>query len=59
MADKALSFSLADFFFNDSPDVLTPPSDFQSWIEQPEHPVRNAACSGSSSLPRRARARRS
>src|SRR5271157_6225367 len=36
MADKALSFSLADFFFNDSPDVLTPPSDFQSWIEHPK-----------------------
>jgi glycine C-acetyltransferase len=35
MADKALSYSLADFFFNDSPDVLTPPSDFQSWIENP------------------------
>jgi 7-keto-8-aminopelargonate synthetase-like enzyme len=36
MADKALSFSLADFFFNDSPDVLSPPSDFQSWIENPK-----------------------
>jgi len=36
MADKALSFSLADFFFNDSPDVLTPPSDFQAWIEHPK-----------------------
>ncbi|MGA2639559.1 MAG: pyridoxal phosphate-dependent aminotransferase family protein [Spirochaetia bacterium] len=36
MADKALSFSLADFFFNDSPDVLAPPSDFQSWIEHPK-----------------------
>jgi 7-keto-8-aminopelargonate synthetase-like enzyme len=36
MADKALSFSLADFFFNDSPDVLEPPSDFQSWIEHPK-----------------------
>lgn len=36
MADKALSFSLADFFFNDDPDVLTPPSDFQSWIEHPK-----------------------
>jgi 7-keto-8-aminopelargonate synthetase-like enzyme len=35
MADKALSFSLADFFFNDSPDVLSPPSDFQSWVENP------------------------
>ena len=36
MADKALSFSLADFFFNDSPDVLTPPTDFQAWIENPK-----------------------
>ena len=36
MSDKALSFSLADFFFNDSPDVLTPPSDFQSWIGHPK-----------------------
>src|SRR5271157_3593259 len=36
MPDKALSFSLADFFFNDSPDVLTPPSDFQAWIEHPK-----------------------
>jgi 7-keto-8-aminopelargonate synthetase-like enzyme len=36
MPDKALSFSLADFFFNDSPDVLTPPSDFTSWIEHPK-----------------------
>jgi len=36
MADKALSFSLADFFFNDSPDVLSPPSDFQAWIEHPK-----------------------
>ena len=40
MADKALSFSLADFFFNDSPDVLTPPSDFQSWFEHPK--IRSA-----------------
>ncbi len=36
MADKALSFSLADFFFNDSPDVLTPPSDYLAWIEHPK-----------------------
>jgi 8-amino-7-oxononanoate synthase len=35
MADKALSFSLADFFFNDSPDVLTPPTDFQAWVGNP------------------------
>ena len=36
MADKALSFSLADFFFNDSPDVLTPPSDYLAWIQHPK-----------------------
>lgn len=36
MPDKALSFSLADFFFNDSPDVLTPPSDYLSWIQHPK-----------------------
>jgi 8-amino-7-oxononanoate synthase len=36
MTDKALSFSLADFFFNDSPDVLTPPSDFLEWMGHPK-----------------------
>jgi glycine C-acetyltransferase len=36
MSDRALSFSLADFFFNDSPDVLRPPSDFLSWIGDPK-----------------------
>jgi len=36
MQDKALSFSLADFFFNDSPDVLTPPSDYLAWIGHPK-----------------------
>ena len=49
MPDKALSFSLADFFFNDSPDVLSPPSDYLSWIAAPEDPGRHAASSGSSS----------
>ena len=36
MPDKALSYSLADFFFNDSPDVLTPPSDYLAWIGHPK-----------------------
>jgi 7-keto-8-aminopelargonate synthetase-like enzyme len=36
MPDKTLSFSLADFFFNDSPDVLTPPSDYLRWIQHPK-----------------------
>ncbi len=36
MPDKALSFSLADFFYNDSPDVLTPPSDYLEWIGHPK-----------------------
>ena len=36
MPENALSFSLADFFFNDNPDVLTPPSDYLSWIGHPE-----------------------
>ena len=31
-----LDFSLADFFFNDNPDVLSPPEDFEAWINQPE-----------------------
>ncbi len=30
--DNALRFSLADFFFNDNPDVLKPPSDFEEWM---------------------------
>jgi len=36
MPENALRFSLADFFFNDNPDVLTPPSDYLSWIGHPE-----------------------
>src|SRR3972149_3722544 len=32
MPENALRFSLADFFFNDNPDVLTPPSDYLAWI---------------------------
>ncbi len=35
MKDKALSFSLADFFFNDSKSVLTPPADYLEWIDNP------------------------
>ncbi|MCK5268046.1 MAG: aminotransferase class I/II-fold pyridoxal phosphate-dependent enzyme [Spirochaetes bacterium] len=31
----ALKFSLADFFFNDNPDVLDPPSDFDEWMDDP------------------------
>ena len=27
-----LDFSLADFFYNDNPDVLAPPEDFEEWI---------------------------
>lgn len=33
--DNALRFSLADFFFNDNPDVLKPPSDFEEWMSDP------------------------
>ncbi len=30
-----LDFSLADFFYNDNPDVLSPPEDFEAWITEP------------------------
>ncbi|TFG61544.1 MAG: pyridoxal phosphate-dependent aminotransferase family protein, partial [Spirochaetales bacterium] len=30
-----LSYSLADFFFNDNPDVLSPPDDFEKWMNHP------------------------
>ncbi|MBN1686908.1 MAG: aminotransferase class I/II-fold pyridoxal phosphate-dependent enzyme [Spirochaetales bacterium] len=30
-----LDFSLADFFYNDNPDVLSPPEDFEEWINHP------------------------
>ena len=30
-----LDFSLADFFLNDSEDVLSPPADFEEWITNP------------------------
>jgi glycine C-acetyltransferase len=29
------NFSLADFHYNDNPDVLSPPEDFESWITNP------------------------
>ncbi len=31
-----LDYSLADFFYNDNPDVLTPPSDYEEWINHPK-----------------------
>ena len=31
-----LNYSLADFFYNDSEDVLTPPSDYEDWINHPK-----------------------
>ncbi len=31
-----LSYSLADFFYNDNPDVLSPPADFEEWINHPK-----------------------
>lgn len=31
-----LKFSLADFGWNDNPDVLAPPEDYQEWAELPE-----------------------
>ena len=30
-----LDFSLADFFYNDNPNVLSPPDDFEEWITDP------------------------
>ncbi len=33
--DDILNFSLADFFFNDSTDILAPPSDFEEWMNHP------------------------
>ena len=32
MANNILNFSLADFFYNDNPDVLGTPLDFEKWI---------------------------
>ena len=36
-----LNFSLADFFYNDNPDVLSPPKDYLEWVSHPE--VRKAS----------------
>lgn len=33
--ENALKYSLADFFYNDSPDVLEPPSVFEEWMNDP------------------------
>ena len=33
--EDILNFSLADFLYNDSDDVLSPPSDFQKWMAHP------------------------
>ncbi len=33
--DEILKFSLADFTYNDSRDVLTPPGDFDTWADDP------------------------
>ena len=30
-----LNYSLADFYYNDSPDVMKPPDDFEEWINHP------------------------
>jgi glycine C-acetyltransferase len=34
--DKILNYSLADFHHNDNPDVLAPPEDFETWIQNPK-----------------------
>ena len=36
MAENILNFSLADFFYNDNPDVLGAPLDFDEWIIHPD-----------------------
>jgi len=36
MSDNILNYSLADFHFNDNPDVLSPPDDFEEWINHPK-----------------------
>ncbi|WGK68645.1 pyridoxal phosphate-dependent aminotransferase family protein [Candidatus Haliotispira prima] len=38
--DQLLSFSLADFHYNDNPDVLQPPEDFKQWLSHSK--VRSA-----------------
>ena len=32
---KSVNFSLADFHYNDNPDILSPPSDFEEWLNNP------------------------
>ncbi|MAG13737.1 MAG: 8-amino-7-oxononanoate synthase [Spirochaetales bacterium] len=39
-----LDFSLADFFFNDNPDILSPPEDFEDWINDPRVQVGFRFC---------------
>ena len=34
-SNNLLNYSLADFFFNDSKNVLDPPVDFETWLEHP------------------------
>lgn len=36
VSDNILNYSLADFQYNDNPDVLSPPDDFQEWINNPK-----------------------
>ena len=38
--DQLLNFSLADFHYNDNPNVLQPPEDFKQWLYHPK--VRSA-----------------
>jgi 8-amino-7-oxononanoate synthase len=33
--DNTMAYSLADFNYNDNPDVLSPPADFEQWLEHP------------------------
>ncbi|MCK5241220.1 aminotransferase class I/II-fold pyridoxal phosphate-dependent enzyme [bacterium] len=33
--DEILNYSLADFQYNDNPDVLEPPEDFEAWLQNP------------------------
>lgn len=34
--NNALDYSLADFFYNDSENVLDPPADFEEWFKDPD-----------------------
>ena len=33
---KSTDFSFADFHYTDNPDVLSPPPDFEEWLNDPE-----------------------